>query len=254
MICQYCFHQSGKPCTLQLAQINQALEVGCSLPTLYDLTGNLNLQSVVCTFNNLSFIDVTNNLLLETLYTHSNPLLHLDVTNNTQLTTLGCASNELDSLDLTNNVELDFLQCGTNPFVKLDLSHNINLTYIEIRQCCDLEEVCVWVLPFPPAGVTVSAYGIDTSNIDFLICYSGIDDNEYIKKEELTVYPNPSNGVFSIHGEDILKTEVYNFSGELLVSGDNKCDKIDLSNYPKGIYILKLHDKDSVINKKIVLQ
>ena len=178
---------------------------------------------------------------------------NLDVSNNVALTTLGCDSNGLDSLNLTNNVDLEFLQCGTNPFVRLDLSNNTNLTYIEIRFCYDLEEVCVWELPFPPTGVTLSAYGIDISNIDFLICTTSIGELENPSTSEYNIYPNPSSGNFTVIGENIERIDVFSLSGELIKS-INHSSSIDMSSSPKGIYIVKIVSDKEIKMKRIVIE
>ena len=46
--------------------------------------------------------------------------------------------------------------CG-NMLTTLDISTNNRLTRIGIDNMPILEEVCVWTLPFPPAGVSVIA-------------------------------------------------------------------------------------------------
>lgn len=75
-----------------------------------------------------------------------------------------------------------------------------------------------------------------------------ISANPNVGQEELEagnmhVYPNPSNGKFRIETEnDIRNIHVYNTIGEVVYSGSNFVSgtaiEIDLSAFPKGIYLL----------------
>jgi hypothetical protein len=52
----------------------------------------------------------------------------------------------------------------------------------------------------------------------------------------IIVYPNPTNGIFSIHSNaKILELAVFSVNGEELFYSNNTTE-IDLSNFPKGIY------------------
>ncbi len=76
-----------------------------------------------------------------------------------------------------------------------------------------------------------------------------ISDNAYIK-----IYPNPANGVFylSIEGLNIndLSLSIFNIHGQLIYSErlakvtDKFTKKLDLSAFDKGIYFIKLINKD----------
>ena len=56
----------------------------------------------------------------------------------------------------------------------------------------------------------------------------------------LKVYPNPSSGVYFISGivDNSLRAEVYNIDGKKIL--DVLSNKVDISNQPKGIYLLKV--------------
>ena len=75
----------------------------------------------------------------------------------------------------------------------------------------------------------------------------GIDDNELMK---ISVYPNPTSGMFIVESEDIEKIEVYNAMGQLIftktVSDDSV--EIDLSNAANGMYLLrvKLNERPTI--------
>ncbi|MEX1002325.1 MAG: T9SS type A sorting domain-containing protein [Crocinitomicaceae bacterium] len=77
---------------------------------------------------------------------------------------------------------------------------------------------------------------------------SSIEYNEF---SDVTLYPNPTTGVCYVQGvEDLQKIEVISISGKVLTQTTNK--KIDLSDYPKGIYLIQLYTSDKVLTKKLI--
>lgn len=70
-----------------------------------------------------------------------------------------------------------------------------------------------------------------------------------------SIYPNPSNGMFSISGENIESIEVYDITGKLVMQQNINASNatIDLTNKAKGIYTLKSYNGNNVsVNKLIV--
>jgi hypothetical protein len=68
----------------------------------------------------------------------------------------------------------------------------------------------------------------------------------------IIVYPNPTNGIFSIHSNaKILELAVFSVNGEELFYSNNTTE-IDLSNYPKGIYFISLKIKNGIVYRKII--
>lgn len=68
-----------------------------------------------------------------------------------------------------------------------------------------------------------------------------------VKDNALKIYPNPSDGMFSIETKSSvtsLKAEVYDLSGKLIFKKDFRGNKaeLNLTQYPKGVYILQLLD------------
>jgi hypothetical protein len=80
-------------------------------------------------------------------------------------------------------------------------------------------------------------------------------------EEDIEIFPNPSNGIFSIHSQtnnnEEQFIEVYNLLGEKIYSTPQEKQAIynvDISHYPKGIYYIKLHKGEKINTKKIVVQ
>ncbi len=71
-------------------------------------------------------------------------------------------------------------------------------------------------------------------------------------KNNISVYPNPANGIVRIlntNDFNISKIEIIDLLGRTVISTNNS-DEIDVSNLPEGQYIVKIHG-DSIIVKKI---
>jgi hypothetical protein len=88
-------------------------------------------------------------------------------------------------------------------------------------------------------------------NCDIITSVKKIANNNF-----LSIYPNPNNGVFNIEIKDIGKTtiEIYNISGQLILqkSLNQNISKISLSNYPKGMYFIKVKMNNETMIQKIV--
>jgi len=74
--------------------------------------------------------------------------------------------------------------------------------------------------------------------------------SENVKKENssVTIFPNPSEGHFDIHGHFQNKWQVYNAAGNHLFSG--KSASINLSAYPQGLYFVKIDGMNIKLLKK----
>ena len=69
---------------------------------------------------------------------------------------------------------------------------------------------------------------------------------------DIVIYPNPTKDVLMIETRLDINVEMYNMTGGVINVDNNK--KIDLSNYPDGIYNLIIRHDKIVINKKIIKQ
>ncbi len=82
--------------------------------------------------------------------------------------------------------------------------------------------------------------------------------NKVVFENNITIQPNPSNGVFELKLNTIEKEviiKVFNSTGILIHKSNNlnsERARIDLSNYPTGIYFVKISDSNSTITKKII--
>lgn len=81
---------------------------------------------------------------------------------------------------------------------------------------------------------------------------TGVTGNrpELTQNNTVVIYPNPSNGVFTILGDDIKDVEVSSLSGNVV--SYSKGPVIDLTDKPKGIYFAKIKAGDEVFVRKII--
>jgi hypothetical protein len=76
----------------------------------------------------------------------------------------------------------------------------------------------------------------------------------------ISVCPNPSNGIFNLNINNLQEfvgpwsVEVADITGKTIYSMENVPLIIDLSNYPKGIYFLKIQTEDNNFSKKLILR
>jgi bacillolysin len=84
-------------------------------------------------------------------------------------------------------------------------------------------------------------------------------DMELFSNSEVKIYPNPMNGIFTIELNEIIGenfVEIYNLVGEKVYSNNSlsKTSLIDITNQPKGIYLVKVINGNDVTTQKIVYQ
>lgn len=77
-------------------------------------------------------------------------------------------------------------------------------------------------------------------------------NTEEIAKPEIKIFPNPTNNIVNLISETSIETiEMFDMTGKLIITLQNQ-KVIDLSNYEKGIYLLKMHVNGMVTTQKIV--
>jgi Leucine-rich repeat (LRR) protein len=131
-----------------------------------DVTQNTKLSWLSCSENQLTSLDITNNnLLKEDLSCSNNLLTTLDVSNCPNIKWLRCNGNQITTLDVSNNTSITYLDCGENQLTDLDVSNNTAIVTMDIYGMPSLNQVCVWVMPFPPNDVFVNS--TSSQNVHF---------------------------------------------------------------------------------------
>ncbi|MAX12425.1 MAG: hypothetical protein CL711_03100, partial [Chloroflexi bacterium] len=113
-------------------------------------------------------------------------------------------------------------------------------------------------------GSSSNMSGFTSYNTFTTLSGSRINGEENSLSSNLSVYPNPTNGEVNIK---FISEELNNFEisivdafGKLILKDKKKefigefTKKVDLSTYPRGIYMIQIKTIDSFLTKRIVLQ
>lgn len=92
--------------------------------TSLDVSGAVNLESLILSYNGLSSIDVTKNTALDELDIIYNKIGSLDLSATKVLSKLYVAGNPLSSIDLGGLAKLEYLNCAKTGVTSLDFSDN----------------------------------------------------------------------------------------------------------------------------------
>ncbi len=80
--------------------------------------------------------------------------------------------------------------------------------------------------------------------------------NNLKENNQVQVYPNPTSGIVKINVENVHSIELLNSSGIILKkTGNVKKDvEVNLSDFPNGIYFIKIYTNKGMVVKKIIKQ
>lgn len=68
--------------------------------------------------------------------------------------------------------------------------------------------------------------------------------------DEISVYPNPGTGIYTVRGNNVTEVEVKTLTGRTLFRGDTKT--IDITKEPKGIYLILIKAGDRTLTNKLI--
>jgi len=71
---------------------------------------------------------------------------------------------------------------------------------------------------------------------------------------DLSIYPNPVKDIIHIKNTNanLIKAEIHNLNGQLVLSKENDLTAINVDNLPSGVYMLKLYSDNAQKNIKIL--
>lgn len=75
------------------------------------------------------------------------------------------------------------------------------------------------------------------------------------QKRKLSIFPNPANNFITVIGsQKPISYQLYNTNGSLMKSGNtSNQNKIDLSSFPPGLYVLKITTNETYQSVKVIL-
>lgn len=104
------------------------------------------------------------------------------------------------------------------------------------------------------AFVHTNSSDVFMMKIDNISVTPGVGINEV--EDNISIYPNPANNVLNVNASsNINKVEVYNMLGQnvMTVSVNDTNASINTSNLTQGMYMLKLHTDNGVVNQKFTV-
>lgn len=229
------------------AYIHKTTNGGLSWTTLYDfdsgISADFQLRSIYFTDANNGFI-VGKNLI-------ENQAIIIRTTNGgtTWTPQIVYGASYVDIKFVNNNVGFIVNQ-NLNSYVsgiQKTTDGGINWTWLTIIPKVQND------IAFSNSGVAYTC-GFNGSIFKSTNINLGIDDLE--NNQALSVYPNPSSEKITITLDSSMISEnltihIYSFSGEELTSQSNT-GTIDISNFPTGIYVLKVQNETTSWTKKLI--
>jgi len=116
---------------------------------------------------------------------------------------------------------------------------------------------CDFIYPAPFTICVKAVYNSDSIEAECgetANCLGIMISTDEIEKEEIIVFPNPTNGILRIVNHNIISVEVFNLSGQTIIKTlpTGNIENIDLRNNPKGVYLIKVVSKDNSFTRKII--
>jgi hypothetical protein len=209
-----------------------------------DLTGIetfVSLTYLYCSWNQLTSLDVSACTALTSLWCDGNQLTSLDVSTCSALTRLDCYSNLLTSLDVSANTALTYLYCGGNQLTSLDVRNGNNTNFVYFYAVDNPYLYCINV--DNPAWSTTNWVNIDSQHYFSNNC-SGAGISDINESNTLMIYPNPTNGDFTITGLELVGTvsslSLTDMNGKVVKVLDTKATKFSMASIKPGVYFLNI--------------
>lgn len=255
----------------------EILSLKYTLINQIDLSQNTLLKKIQLGENQFSSIDVTHNTILKELDVFSNSLTNLNVNQNPLLEVLHCGNNLITSLNLNNNPLLNVLSCNNY----IGNTNNNYLTSIYLQNGSNTLLNGVYNLG---EGGTIPIYlnRFDSTNNPNLHCIfvddvtncnsnwpgkdstssyvstqqecNNLGNETFIINDEITIYPNPTNGILNINSNinSITKVIIYDILGKVVLERSNNFEQLNISNLTNGLYLVKISTENKTVVKKIM--
>jgi Leucine-rich repeat (LRR) protein len=217
--------------------------------TSLDVSACTALTELNCSGNELTSLDVSSNTALTTLYCSFNELTSLIVSANTALTSLGCGNNQLTTLDVSACSALTSLDCSGNELTCLNVNNGNNINwYIDSYYSFSAENnpnlSCIEVDDVAWSNANL-ANNIDSTASFSLNCNcSGAGISDINESNTLILYPNPTNGDFTITGLELVGTvsslSLTDMHGKVVKVLDTKATKFSMASIKPGVYFLNI--------------
>jgi len=177
---------------------------------------------------------------LSNLICMTNALTSLDISGCTALTTLYCQNNQLTSLNVKNgnNINMDeFENPVDGSYQQAFLAYNNpNLSCIEVDNVAWSQENWWYISEWGNPQIDSTA--------SFSLNCSGAGISDINESYSLMLYPNPTNGDFTITGLELVGTvsslSLTDMNGKVVKVLDPKATKFSMGFIKPGVYFLNI--------------
>ena len=98
---------------------------------------------------------------------------------------------------------------------------------------------------------------IDDISYGTMVCQLGINEGSYLENS-ISIFPNPSSSTLFIESQklNIGTLQIIDAMGKGIknVKINNQKTRIDINNFPRGIYFVRIETTEGVFTKKIIIQ
>jgi len=179
---------------------------------------------------------------------------------------LGGVYNTLTDFDLSNEVYACIPNINNFDLFVMKTDADFNFNWIQTLEGTNYISIsCHGIAVGINNDIAITgSFSYSTDWLDGYVTSAGYSDIyvvRYVEEESLTsinntnwsdlnIYPNPTTGILNIENVGYLNLEVYNINGKLLFKTRSR--QIDISNYPKGVYIIKVIENNKTQLKRVV--
>ena len=158
---------------------------------------------------------------------------------------------------ITNNTEepfeLNYIhEIETN---YLDITHDELPITLMVGDSFDVTvSVNVVVKGYVTTGIEISS-SVTTQSVVVNIMEGLVNEVNENLSAETKLYPNPTNGSFTVEGANVAMVEVYNLVGQKVYTEQGKVVNINASDWNKGIYLVSITNVNGAVEtKKLVVK
>ena len=88
--------------------------------------------------------------------------------------------------------------------------------------------------------------------------YDTTTDIEELAESSFSIYPNPSNGLINIDmkSSDSFRVDLFNFKGNNVLNRtfEGNLNQLNLSDLPKGVYLISINQNGKESSNKLILE
>ncbi|OED35594.1 hypothetical protein AB832_06280 [Flavobacteriaceae bacterium (ex Bugula neritina AB1)] len=222
-----------------------------------DLSKNTKLEHLDFTNNRLTDLDVSQNTALKNIIINGfNNLTSIDLSNNTALEVFEADDNRLTSIDITSNTVLTRLWLRRNQLTELNLKNGANSILIDMQATINPNLECIQV-DDATAAANNSNWQKDNSVTYSINCQQVLGIDDFNSGLSLEVYPNPTNGTFTINSkETITDITIYTLQGKKVksISPNKNSMVITDTILTTGVYFVHVQGATKNAVKRVIIK